>query len=435
MRAAKPKLPPLPKAIRVLFAVRLIGSAGNFVYPFLTMLLTMKMGWEPAKAGAFMTAMSLLGGIGMLVGGKLGDAVGRKRSILSAQLGASVIFFACFAVGMVPALPYLIAVANILLSSTWPVSNAMVADIAKPEERKRAYSLLYWGNNIGFSVGPLMAGFLFSRAPSLMFLGNAAALLVGVFLVGFLVRETLPRAGGPRPAEDAAPRDGPSSAASAAAPEGAAAPEAELAVSGGALGVLRRRPILLGFALATAVMNFVYAQHQFSLPVFLGDRLGEGGPQLFGAAMTTNGLTVVAATALVTFLLGRLESLACMALAALLYAAGFGLLSFASGPNAVFVVLSSTVVWTLGEIVAATNVNVFIASHSPLSHRSRISSIVTWMSSMGFMLCPAITGAFIAARGSAAVWPLAACVALVGALLMVLLGLADRPRQRANTQN
>ncbi|HWP69379.1 MAG TPA: MFS transporter, partial [Rectinemataceae bacterium] len=159
----------VPKAIWALFAVRLIIAAGNFVFPFLTLILTTRLGWPADKAGLFLTAMQAAALPGLLLGGKLSDNVGRKKIIVACQVVAAGLFFTCLAIGFKPILPFLIAGASVALSMTWPVSSALVADLVPPEKRKSAYSLLYWGNNLGFSIGPLAAGFLLHRAPGLMF--------------------------------------------------------------------------------------------------------------------------------------------------------------------------------------------------------------------------------------------------------------------------
>jgi len=139
-----------------------------------------------------------------------------------------------------------------------------------PANRRRAYSLLYWGNNIGFSLGPIAAGFLFNRAASLMFLVNALGLAAVSSIMGFKVGESLPG----RPGE---PGQGPVLGPARAETRG------REGGGGGMLAALARRPLLLGFALVLALMNLVYSQHQFSLPLFLEARLGERGPSTFGA--------------------------------------------------------------------------------------------------------------------------------------------------------
>lgn len=397
--------------------MRLVNAAGNFIFPFLTMILTIKLGWRADRAGSFMTAMQFLGGLGILAGGKLGDAIGRKRSLLICQGGAALLFAACLAIGLAPPLPFLVAAANFLLQAGWPVFNATVADLAPPQERKRAYSLLYWGNNIGFSVGPLMAGYLFSTNAGLMFAGNVAALAVTSLLLVFFVPETLRR-------------DGLVPAAGTAEAE---EPEEEAAMEGGVLKALSSRPLVIAFALIVALMNIVYSQAQFGLPIFLEKCFGAEGPRLFGRAMTINGLTVVATTVFVTALTGRLHPLANMAIAAVLYALGFGLLGFVSPglASGELIVGASTVIWTLGEILAATNSNVFIAANAPKTHRSRFNSSVNWLSSMGSMLAPLIAGAYMASRGLASVWPLAALLGLSASVLMLFLYSADMKKRRA----
>ena len=112
---------------------------------------------------------------------------------------------------------------------------------------------------------------------------------------------------------------------------------------------------------------------------------------------------------------------------------GFGMLAFLpsaaeGGPFALGLVLASTFVWTLGEILAATNVNAFIASRSPASHRSRLNSLVSLIAQSGSMLCPLASGGFVAAFGASAVWPAAAALGLAGSGLMLAIYLADRSR-------
>lgn len=401
----------LPKPIWALFVVRLVISLGNFVFPFLTLILTVKLGWGADRAGLFLTLVQASALPGVFLGGKLSDAVGRKRIILACQGAAATLFFICLALGFVPALPYLIGAASVILSMTWPVMGALVADLAPPESRKDAYALLYWGNNIGFSLGPLAAGFLFSRAPGLMFIGNACVLSVSIAIMA----KFIPEAG---TAAQAAPetRAGPGAGAEATA---------ERAFPGGLWSLLRQRPTIILFACLVAAMNFVYGQNGFTLPLFLNEALGARGSEVFGSAMTVNGLTVVLCTPLLARLTGALPALCVMAAASLLYGLGFGMLALSPG---FLLVMVSTVVWTWGEILSATNLNVFVASKTPSSHRGRVNSLVTVIGNLGSLSAPFISGRIVAASGAAAAWPVAGLVAGVAAALMLLLWLYDRAR-------
>lgn len=407
----------LPRSIWALFAVRLVIAAGNFVFPFLTLILTTKLGWPADKSGVFLTVMQALALPGLLLGGKLSDIVGRKKIIIICQAVAVALFSASLAIGYKPILPFLIAGASVSLSMTWPISGALVADIAAPEERKSAYALLYWGNNLGFSIGPLAAGFLFHRAPGLMFLGNALALSVSIFILLKFVPEP------PRHAAEKEELPEPAMEASSIANSEAADPEA--ARTGSLWSVIRERPAIIVFSLLVAVMNFVYSQNGFSLPLYLNDRLGQRGAEIFGSAMTVNGLTVVLCTLLLSRMTAKTPVLLIMAMASLLYSIGFGLLSLTPG---FLIVMISTVVWTWGEILSATNINVYIASKTPASHRGRMNSFVSIITNSGSLSAPVIAGAIISAGGSGSIWPLSFFVALAAAALMLGLGAWERSR-------
>ncbi|PKL06988.1 MAG: MFS transporter [Spirochaetae bacterium HGW-Spirochaetae-9] len=393
----------LPRSIWALFAVRLVISAGNFVFPFLTLILSTKLGWPADRIGLFLTMTQASALPGVFFGGKLSDRIGRKHIIIGCQGAAAILFIVSLFIGYKPILPFLVAAASVALSMAWPVSGALVADIASPEERKSAYALLYWGNNLGFSIGPIAAGFLFHRAPGLMFLGNACALMVSIFILLRFVPEQK-HAREEKPASDQ-----------------------EAAHSGSLWTVITERPTIIVFALLVAMMNFVYSQSGFSLPLYLNERLGERGAEIFGTAMTVNGLTVVFCTLLISRISAKTAVLPLMAIAGILYALGFGLLAL---PPSFLMVMVSTVIWTWGEILSATNINVFIASKTPASHRGRMQSFVSIITNTGSLSAPVLAGAIINASGSGAVWPVVFFVALAAGVLMLGLGAWERAHGR-----
>ena len=82
----------LPKSVIVLFIARIIHSIGSFVYPFLTMFLTIKLGYTEVKAGYFVTGVIIAGSIGMISGGRLADLVGRKKIFLTFSFASALYF-------------------------------------------------------------------------------------------------------------------------------------------------------------------------------------------------------------------------------------------------------------------------------------------------------------------------------------------------------
>lgn len=401
----------LPRSIWALFAVRLVIAAGNFVFPFLTIILTTKLDWTADRTGTFLSFIQIAALPGVLFAGRLSDRTGRRIIILLCQAAAAILFAISLATGFTDFLPYLVGAASILLAMTWPVSGALVADLVPPERRKTAYALLYWGNNIGFSIGPIAAGFLLHRAPSLIFLGNMTALIISINILYRFV-----------PAKIPAQATAVASAATAAA---TATNDMEANYEGNLASVLKSRPTILIFAFIVALLNLVYSQHSFSLPLYLSEKMGSAGAEVFGAAMTVNGLTVVIFTLILSKITQRLPVLIIMVIAALLYAAGFGLLSF---HPSLLLVLGSTVIWTWGEILGATNINVYIASRSPQSHRGRISSITSLVSNLGSLSGPILAGQLIKRFNSAFIWKAAPAIALAAALFLLVLWSHDRAK-------
>ena len=407
----------LPKEIYALFVVRLVVSAGAFVGPFLAMMLTMKLGYDDGAAGVFMASLAILSAGGLALGGKLGDTFGRADVLRTLQAITALALLVCALVGFNTATPYIIAFALATLSGTWPVINALVADLAPQERRKEAFSLLYWGNNIGFSVGPLVAGFLFNSAPRLLFLGNALALGLAAGVVSLFVRH-----------ENHATSIKPQTYEGAEAEINAAAAGGTRIAGLSTWAVLRANPVLILYSLASVLTAFVYNQHTFALPIFLKDALGgEAGPKAYGFVMTANGLTVVLLTGLVIYFSRRLPSLAAVALASVFYAVGFGAYCFVGGLS---LAIGATVIWTIGEILGATNGNAFIAERAPPAHRSRINSAVSLAHIAGNALAPLVAGPVSRTFGSAAVWPMVAVLSLVSAIVLLAIHRLDK-RHRA----
>jgi MFS family permease len=115
-----------------------------------------------------------------------------------------------------------------------------------------------------------------------------------------------------------------------------------------------------------------------------------------------------------------------MAIAALFYVCGFGLLFFCGSPPAVIV---STAIWTIGEILSATNSQVFIAELTPSTHRGRVNAFVAFVMGGGAALGPVTSGAYAARFGSRAIWPAVSAVALVSAVFMILIARGEKLRQ------
>jgi len=393
----------LPRDLYVLALARAIASAGAFIMPMLTLILTQKMGLGMAQAGMIVSFASMSYVPGSLLGGKLADVVGRKKVILVAEVVAGVSWIIC---GFFPQTVYILPfvfIAYICMGALDPTTSALIADVTKPADRKTAYSLSYLGHNLGIAVGPLIAGFLFLNHAQWMFWGDGLTTLIAAAMILVFVRES-------KPDETTQAHN-----------------DSEEAVEGAVWSVLKARPYLIWFTLANFLLVFCYAQLFFSMPLQLSEVFGDFGAKNYGWVMTVNAVTVLLLTPIIIALTRKIHAVFNVSLAGLFYVIGFGAVYWATN---LWVFLITTMVWTVGEILSSTNANAYISSHSPQSHRGRINSILPLVYGSGFALSPVLMGQFIEWQGIKSVWPLIMLLSGVGAALMAMLGISEVRREK-----
>lgn len=398
----------LPRSVYVIFFARVVNSMGNFVFPFMTLLLTSKGGMGEQQVGSYLLLASILQIPGALLGGKLTDIMGRKKIMILFMGLASLCFVPCaFLIDNPDAfhyVPIFLIMAAFFGSIANPASGAMMNDLTMPENRQAAFSLLYMGMNAGTAIGSIIAGFLFNNHMKLLFLGDTATTLISILLLLKYVKETKPTK------EELHKID-----------NGRVGEKAE---TGGLIAALLRRPGLLIFALFDTIYSFVYEQTRFSMPLQTNKIFGEIlGPRYFGTFNMVNCLEVIFFTTVITILTRKVRAIYNVSIAGIFFAVGFGMLFFV---KSFWMFVISTIIWTIGEIINATNIGVYIANHTPISHRGRFSSIIHIISGTGGSIAPYIMGGFIAKNGVNNVWPVIFILALTAAAFMFILGTSEK---------
>lgn len=388
----------LSPGIWALFAAILVNRMGNFVAPFLTLYLTQKAGYSPEQTGFFLMLLPLAVIPALLGGGWLADHWGRRPVLVLAQGLAGLTYIVASADPVGPLVPVWMVLATFLSSIGGVAHNAMLNDLTVPENRKTAFSLNYLGINLGFSLGPMLAGFLFNANLSLFFFIDGLSTWASAALVWFLAR-------------------GPVAISPSALAPG------ERHAEGGLWKALGQRPYFLVFLAVGLLSQAVYGQHTFSLPLQLDHDFGAQGAWVFGLLMAINALTVVLGSTVLTRLTGRFASLPVVASASLLYALGFGMIAFLGvlpGPLLLWFIVS-TVIWSVGEILASVAGHVYQASHTPANHRGRFNSVRSVAWNLSTSLSTALAGLYIGGLGVTAIWPAIAVVSIAsaGALMLV----------------
>ncbi|MCE5257327.1 MAG: MFS transporter [Spirochaetaceae bacterium] len=389
----------LPRPLYTLFVASVVNSIGTFVFPFMTLYLTGKLGMSQGDTGKFMMLLSIIYIPGNFIGGKLSDRFGRKRVMIIAQVVSAVLYIPCGFTVFSRFVPWLILVSVFFDGITDPARSAMMTDLTTPENRRTAFSLTYLGHNLGFAVGSLIAGFLFESAASWLFWGNAAGVLAATVIVGLKVPETKPTQ---KQIDDTI-----------------GSGSTEEAHKGNLLQALGSRPFLILYTLLTACYGFVYTQHRFALPLQTKATFGASGSAIFGSLMTLNAVLVIIFSTSVMSLTKKWKPINAVALSGLFFAVGFGMIGFAHN---VWMIYLSTVIWTFGEIINATNDGAYVANHTPISHRGRFHAVLPLIGGIGGTISPAVMGKVIDDHSLAVVWPLIGAIAAIASLLIWILG-------------
>lgn len=381
----------LPKASYIIALSSLINSMGNFVYPFLTLFLTKFYNYDEEDAGLFLLLGSVIYIPGALIAGKIADKFGRKKLLILSQIGVTTCFLGCFFLGLAKEVPYLFLGFLFFDGFADPVRSAIASDVTTPKNRQSSFALSYLCYNVGYSVGPILAGFLFYRSPTMLFLINAVMNAISGILYIFFIPES-------KPTEQQI---------------NAASGTTEKKAEGNLLKALWSRKRLLCFIATLSFITFGYSQFAFALPLYTDSLYGLKGPELYGILMAINGIVVVASNAIIVLAFKKFHPLVNVVISTLFFAVGFGLYAITSNFTILCVL---TVVWTLGEVIEATNSGYYIANNTPITHRARFNSIVPLVQNTGRALGPYIGGMIIFRAGMQTLWFVAAACFLFAGL-------------------
>jgi MFS family permease len=92
----------------------------------------------------------------------------------------------------------------------------------------------------------------------------------------------------------------------------------------------------------------------------------------------------------------------------------------------------ATVIWTIGEILQSTNAGVYIANHTPMSHRGRFNAVIPLIMGAGFAVGPAIMGRFIKNRRVIDIWPIMFILSILAAALFYTLYIVESKKEKVN---
>ncbi|MFC8519876.1 MDR family MFS transporter [Streptomyces sp. NPDC057257] len=382
-RAARETVSGLPRAFWWLWTSTLVNRLGAFVATFMALYLTLDRGYSASYAGLVASLYGLGGVVSSIGAGVMTDRLGRRPTLVIAQssTAASVALLGFVRDPVaIAAVAFLVGMAS---NASRPAVQAMMADIVRPEDRVRAFSLNYWAINLGFAVSSAGAGFIAEYSYLAGFLIEAGMTAVCALVVFLKLPESRPQRTAVEKAADH--RVG--------------------------LGTVLRDGRYMSVVGLSFLIALVFQQGAVGLPVAMGD--AGFTPADYGMAIAVNGVLIVALQIPVTRFIEHRDPRRLLVVSALLAGYGFGLTAFA-GSVGVFAL--TVCVWTLGEMINAPTQTGLVVRLSPVHGRGRYQGMYTLSWSVAALLAPLMSGFVIDRFGAEWLWGTCAAVGTVAAV-------------------
>lgn len=384
----------LPKQIYILSISRTVVSMGMmFVYPFLSLLLTSRLGYTGVEASYIVVIASIASTLGTLAGGKLSDEIGRKKVYVTATFVVIITMTIAGFFASSYLVIFFIVVTYFVASAILPTVSAMILDWADESNKAECFSLMYLSGNIGSALGPVIAGMLFYSHMPWIFFSMAIIYFLTFLLVLCKVQDIYV------PRKDTR--------------------HLEKVKQESLISIVLRNPILLIFTICLALLTLCYINLDFMLPLQLRDLFGlNAGSKYSSLVWTINGAVVVACTPIIVSFTKKNHPLFNIGIACVLYAAGFSLYGFS---HSIGIFMMAVIVWTSGEILISTCAGIYIADQSPATHKGRSMSLYEFARGIGRLSGPVFTGYLLTTLSYAQTWFIIAGVCLtVDAIIWVL---------------
>ena len=143
--------------------VMLINRSGTMVVPFMTLYLTQALHYKIAQAGMIMAIFGLGAICGGVLGGKLTDRFGFYNIQLSALTCGGIMFLVLGQMKSFESIAICTFVLAVLNDAFRPANATAIAQYSKTENRTRSYSLNRLAINLGWAVGGALGGIIASK--------------------------------------------------------------------------------------------------------------------------------------------------------------------------------------------------------------------------------------------------------------------------------
>jgi len=403
----------LPRRAWILFAVNLVNSSGAMVIFFLSLYLTRKLGFSPARAGQALSLYGVGSLAGAFLGGWLADKIG---SITVQKASLAICGVLLIALGQVHSawgiLSLLFSMA-LFAGMLYPANATSMSRICPPSIQVKGFALNRLANNLGATIGPAVGGILALSDYRLLFWADGLTSLVaaGVFILVW-------RGAGLK--SSAGTLDSAGEGGVGLNGTGGRLQERTEA-SGSSLGSMAAAPVIvksrspwrdgpfLLLMLIFLLWSAVFIQLLTTFPLYMRDVYGLAENRI-GQLFAVNTVLIVLLEMILMEKIRKYPLARMINLSFILLGVGFGLMPL--GRGFAFAGLSMAIL-TFGEMLSMPLVTALIAGRADDATRGRYMGMFSFSFSLAFIISPAAGTAIYQRFGGDAVWVVCAAVCLL----------------------
>jgi predicted MFS family arabinose efflux permease len=382
--------------IWLLSLVTFINRSGTMVIPFLSVYMTIELGFSIVEAGWVLLCFGLGSLAGSYLGGYLTDKIGYYWVMFWSLFGGGLMFIMLGFVDTIVLMGLIVFLTSTIADALRPAVMTAIAVYSKPENRTRAFSLIRMAINFGWAMGPAIGGWLVSYKGywTLFWADGLTCMAAALIFVFFMKAKKVEK-------------------------------EQEVSMSTEPSQSPYRDKEYLFFLFLTLIGAIVFMQFLYTLPVFYKEKL-EFSEMTIGNILALNGLLIAFTEMPLVYTLERkLKAIDNIWIGVSMYGIAYIMLNLAVG-SSFFIAITSMIILSIGEMFNMPFTNTFAISRASEENRGAYMGLFTMTYSLAHIIGPPLGTQTVHHFGFEALWNLMGAMSLVATIGFLYL------KKRAN---
>ena len=381
----------LSREVWLLALVTFINRSGTMVIPFLSVYMTVQLGFTIVNVGWVLFCFGLGSLTGSYMGGYLTDKIDYYWVMFWSLFAGGLMFITLGYMDTLWSMGCMVFLTSTVADSMRPAVMTAVAVYSKPENRTRAFSLVRMAINLGWAMGPAIGGWLvgFKGYWALFWVDGLTCIAAAVmFRIYMKAKKT----------------------------ESEIKTEATIQL---VASPYKDREYIF-FLLLTLIGAIVFMQFLYTLPIFYKEKMHLTESSI-GNLLAINGLLIFLIEMPLVYTLERkFKVIDNIWIGVLMYGIAYMMLNLAIGPS-FFVAIASMIVLSVGEIFNMPFTNTFAMSRASDNNRGAYMGLFTMTFSVAHIIGPPLGTQTVHYFGFEVLWHLMGAMSLVAALGYIYL--------------